>query len=103
MKPVWINGVRYDSAGSAAARLSFLLGWKVDSRWADALVKAGISMTVNGVRIGAVPPENRQAPRLERPPAERSEAAGPAVSRPPLLRYPRGTAPIDRGAPHARA
>ena len=83
--PAWINGVRFDSVAAAAARISLLLGWKVAERWVSVLVKAGMSMTVNGVRISAAPPA-----------AKKTSAACP-----PLLRYPAGETPIDRGAPHA--
>ena len=91
--PVWINGERLDGVAAAAARISLLLGWKVAEQWVSALVEAGTNATINGVSVSAAPPEAKPA----------TPVAGelPAIPRQPLLRYPAGEAPIDRGAPHA--
>jgi hypothetical protein len=120
--PVWVNGLRYD-IDTAAERLSLLFGYKVAKWQVYALVKDEESITVNGVRISGSPlaaekaaPTKRRnrpaeaaktAPKAKRAVSTTKRAAPaaarerPVAPRPQLLRYPKGEAPVDRGAPHA--
>jgi hypothetical protein len=96
--PVRVNGIRYDGVKAAAERMSVLLGWEVSVKWVSGVVKNGWAMTIGGVTISACPPESAPARRRSR----RKPPPGPPSGRLPLLRYPPGTAPLDRGVCYSR-
>jgi hypothetical protein len=57
-RPVWINGMRYNSAKVASVRMSLLLGWDVSSLWVGNIIKNNLTITFDGVTISAKPPES---------------------------------------------
>jgi hypothetical protein len=113
---VWVNGKRYESAKGAAEAASLLFGWEVNAAWIRNMVKTGSGTVAKGVTVSAAPPEgggSRKAsgkkPVKTPPPAAEPEAVPPpAEGEPenaapgkggsyPLLRYPPGQSPLDRG------
>jgi hypothetical protein len=75
--PVWVNGKRCENAGRAAEQAGRLLGRRVDAAWISRFCGAP-GRTINGVTVSTEPP-------------------GGAEGRKPLLRYPPGERPMERG------
>jgi hypothetical protein len=115
-KPLWINGIRYNDLAAATAKINLLIGWKVSTLWVSRIASEGTSKEINGVIISAIPlPElsstrsllkkhkTHQRKRAQEPPkqeASEQEASEQEVF--PLLRYPPGKTPVDRGINHAQ-
>ncbi|MDR1902930.1 MAG: hypothetical protein LBQ88_11690 [Treponema sp.] len=115
---VWVNGKRYESAKDAAEAVSLLFGWRVRPAWVRDVVKNGSGTVTRGVTVSAAPPEESGSGKAagKKPvktpppaPAAEPEAALPAPEGEPenaapgkgvnypLLRYPPGQSPLDRG------
>jgi hypothetical protein len=129
MKPIWVNGIRYNGAKEAAERMSLLLGYEIDTRWVSHIIRDKISTSVNGVAISPTPPDSDPAAPVEpvkqkkakrgipkqpeqepEPAALNEKPADPPEPEDspdeyeyrksfqlPLIRYPKGETPLDRG------
>jgi hypothetical protein len=88
--PVWVNGVCFIGVKDAAEEASRLSGRKVSAIWVSRQLRRAGAAAVGGVTLGASPPEGK-------PGAETPGGAGTPAGPRPLLRYPPGERPLDRG------
>jgi hypothetical protein len=92
---VWVNGEYCFGVKEAAERVSLISGRKISGVWLSRKIKKDGLFVLKGVVISTADPEPEKLPEL--PVAEPERETPPAYGRRPLLRYPPGEAPIDRG------
>jgi hypothetical protein len=77
-RPVWVNGRRCNGVQEAAELAGFILGRKVCPAWIFRCAANQESLRLENLVVSVKPP----------------------ASRPPLLRWPPGESPMERGPPH---
>jgi hypothetical protein len=94
--PVGVNGEYCRGVKEAAERVSLISGRKISGIWLSRKIRKDGPFVLKGVAISTADPKLEELPEL--PAAKEPEREmPPAYGWPPLLRYPLGKAPIDRG------
>jgi hypothetical protein len=124
--PVWVNGKRYDSPKEAAEQVSLLLGWReVHASLISLSRDMYRDIVLGNVTISTSPPKTEKTDNvktavetpgqpvhqslLRKAETIRSNRESwitvetpRAPARAPLLRYPPGESPMERGLPYVR-
>ncbi|MDR2094409.1 MAG: hypothetical protein LBP76_02685 [Treponema sp.] len=94
--PVWVNGECCDGLKAAAERVRLLSGKQVNTEYLSQKIRKCGAMVYKGIAISTASPEPEELPEL--PVVKEPEKERPTTQRRrPLLRYPPGEAPIERG------
>jgi hypothetical protein len=95
--PVWVNGECCDGLKAAAERVSLLSGQKVSAVYLSRQIKRYGTIVHKGVTVSgkaALEPKKLPDTSVTKEPEKEPPTT---QGRRPLLRYPPGEAPIDRG------